>query len=138
MGNVEFTPSGVLRLCKGPWIALAIGAAATLSAWLIQLAAGTAIIPLALAGVVAAGVGVAIRPRDPTVLITAAVCGAVGAFGLPAPGFVALVGGLGDAVEQQRHRPVVRQQVPVQVLPVGRGLLQVLRGQGLDRLLVLP
>jgi hypothetical protein len=83
MGYADYTPPGVLRLCRGPWTAMAIGGAGTLLALVIQKTTGASVLPLALGGVVAAGVSVAIRPRDPGVLLAAAVCGFVGAFALP-------------------------------------------------------
>ncbi len=69
-----FVPAGILRLCKGPWISLGVAGIILFVTFAIQRSLNISIVPLVFVGVVAAGVGVAVRPGDWLVLLAASGC----------------------------------------------------------------
>ena len=70
------------RIFKSPWPALDIGLALTAASALWYPIFKTFIVPAAFAGLLAAGAGVAIRPKSALVLALAACCGLLGWSGL--------------------------------------------------------
>ncbi len=82
MERSGFVPGGILRLCKGPWTALAIGGGLLIVTAIIQNGFSLSILPLVFIGIVAAGVGVAVRPGDFRVLLAAAGCALLAAWSL--------------------------------------------------------
>ena len=74
MDKNGFVPGGILRLCKGPWTSLALAGIVLFITFAVQRTLHISIIPLIFAGIVAAGVGVAIRPGDWLVLLAASGC----------------------------------------------------------------
>ncbi len=74
MENNGFQATGILGLCKSPWIALAFAGIVLFATCGIQQATSTAITPLIFFGILAATVGVAIRPGNPLVLLAGGVC----------------------------------------------------------------
>jgi hypothetical protein len=77
-----FVPGGVLRLCKGPWAALATAALVLLITFALQQLVSLSVIPLIFVGLIAAAVGVAVRPGDYLVLLAAGGCALLGALSL--------------------------------------------------------
>lgn len=74
-----FVPGGILRLCRGPWTALAIAAVILLVTCVLQMVASLSVLPLIFAGLIAAAVAVAVRPNDYLVLLAAGGCALLGA-----------------------------------------------------------
>jgi hypothetical protein len=82
MEKTSFVPGGILRLCKGPWPALAVSGGLLLVTCTIQLGFNLSILPLVLIGIAAAAVGVAVRPGDFLVLLAGAGCALLAAWSL--------------------------------------------------------
>jgi hypothetical protein len=82
MDRADFVPGGILRLIKNPYVPLAIGGGILLLTCVIQLLFQLSVVPLVFAGLVAAAVGVAVRPGSALVLLAASACAFVGSLSL--------------------------------------------------------
>lgn len=83
MATENCVPAGVLGLCRSPWPSMAAAVGVALLSALILPVFKIYLVFLPFIALIAAGIGVAISPRSPLVLLSAAGCAVLAWNGLP-------------------------------------------------------